>query len=214
MREFPIRDGHVVVFVGDSITDCGRRAHAAPYGEGYVKLTIDLITAKYPDRRITYFNEGIGGNTVEDLRNRWIDDVLAHKPDWVSVMVGINDLHRTLRGEPTAVPPEKFERLYRECLELTRERTSARLILLDPFYISTDFDSGSFRSKVLSLLPEYLAVVEKLAREFGAVHVRTHERFQQLLRHHPPGRFCPEPVHPNLSGHLVIALALLEALGW
>ena len=79
------------------------------------------------------------------------------------------------------------------------ERANARLVLLDPFYI---------------LLPEYLAVVEKLAREFNAIHVRTRERFQQLLRHHPPERIRPEPVHPNPSGHLVIALALLEALGW
>jgi len=102
MGDFLFKDGQTVVFIGDSITDCGRRGPDAPYGNGYVKLAVDLITAKYPERRITFLNEGIGGNTVEDLRNRWHDDVLRHRPDWVSVMVGINDLHRVLRGTQRA----------------------------------------------------------------------------------------------------------------
>jgi len=72
-------------------------------------------------------------------------------------MVGINDLHRVLRGDPAGVPPEKYRRLYRECLELTKEKTGANLILLDPFYISTDTDTGSFRSRVLSFISEYIA---------------------------------------------------------
>ena len=214
MGDFLFKDGQTVVFVGDSITDCGRRGPDALYGNGYVKLAVDLITAKYPERRITFLNEGIGGNTVEDLRNRWHDDVLRHRPDWVSVMVGINDLHRVLRGDPAGVPPEKYRRLYHECLELTKEKTGANLILLDPFYISTDTDTGSFRSRVLSFISEYIAVVWELAEEFGAVHVRTHEKFQELLRYFPPDRFCPEPVHPNMSGHMVIAYSLLEKLDW
>src|SRR4051812_47492548 len=100
---FLIQDTQTVVFAGDSITDCGRRAEHAPFGSGYVRQTIDLITARYPERRITFWNEGIGGNTVEDLRNRWLDDVIRHQPDWLCVKIGINDLHRTLRSTPEAV---------------------------------------------------------------------------------------------------------------
>ncbi len=95
MSEFLFQHGQKVLFIGDSITDCGRRAEHAPFGAGYVKLAIDLITARYPDRHITYLNEGIGGNTVEDLHARWHDDVLVHQPHWLSVKIGINDLHRT-----------------------------------------------------------------------------------------------------------------------
>lgn len=36
----------------------------------------------------------------------------------------------------------------------------------------------------------------------------------EQLKHRPADIFCPEPVHPYLSGHLVIALGLLEVLGW
>lgn len=214
MGSFVLEDGDCFVFAGDSITDCGRRAESAPYGAGYVRMTIDLIAARYPDRNIQFFNEGIGGNTVKDLRNRWHDDVLVRRPTWLSVMIGINDLHRTLLGEPTAVPPDEYERLYREVLTMTVESSGAKLVLLDPFYISTDACSGSWRSQVLELLPEYLAVVEKLSAEFGALHVRTHAIFAEQLKYRPAETFCPEPVHPNATGHLVIAHGLLQALQW
>jgi lysophospholipase L1-like esterase len=213
MAKFAIQDGQTVVFVGDSITDCGRRVEHAPFGNGYVKAAIDLITAKYPQRKITYFNKGIGGNTVEDLRNRWRDDVIFHQPDWLTIKIGINDLHRTL-GQSTAIPPEKYERLYRELLQIAKENTKARIVLIDPFYISTDADLSSFRGRVLQMLPEYLKVVEKLSKEFSTLHVRTHEKFMEQLKHRPADIFCPEPVHPYLSGHLIIALGLLEVLGW
>lgn len=213
MDRFAFQDGQMVVFIGDSITDCGRRAEHKPFGNGYVKLAIDLITARYPERRITYFNEGISGNTVRDLRARWERDVIAHDPDWVSVMIGINDLHRTLNETPEAVPVDEYEWLYRECLRMTVERTKAKLILLDPFYISVARDDP-YEGRVLRMLDEYLEVVGKLADEFEAVHIKTHNAFQKQLKYRPREHFCPEPVHPYPSGHMVIALALLEGLGW
>jgi len=214
MSEFLFENGQTVLFIGDSITDCGRRGDHFPLGSGYVKVLVDLVTARYPERKVRFINEGIGGNTVLDLRHRWHDDVLVHRPDWLSIKIGINDLARSLDLRPESVPPDRYEQLYRECLEMARQQTKARLIMIDPFYISTDRESGSRRSQFLQLLPEYLAVVERLATEYGALHVRTHDAFQEQLRHRPVDTFCPEPVHPNLSGHTVIAHAVLRALGW
>jgi len=42
-KSFLIQDTQTVVFTGDSITDCGRRDVAAPLGNGYVKIAVDLI---------------------------------------------------------------------------------------------------------------------------------------------------------------------------
>ncbi len=214
MSNFAVKNGQTFVFIGDSITDCGRRDAQAPFGNGYVKMTIDLITARYPERKIRYFNEGISGNTVEDLRNRWHDDVLRHKPDWISIKIGINDLHRQLNPAVAQLPPDRYETLYREILQSSRERTKARIVLIDPFYISTDTDSQSFRADVLKLLPEYTRRVHKLAKEFGTLRVSTQDLFQKQLRYRPSDAFCPEPVHPWPSGHMVIAHGLLQALGW
>jgi lysophospholipase L1-like esterase len=213
-ERFLFEDGQTVLFIGDSITDCGRRGDHHPLGSGYVKAVVDFVTARYPERNIRFLNEGISGNTVHDLRNRWHDDVIVHQPDWLSVKIGINDLHRFLDQTPAAVSPERYEPLYRECLQLAVSQTKARLILIDPFYISTDRDAGSRRALVLELLPRYLEVVQKLAAEFNAIHVRTHAAFQEQLRYRAADTFCPEPVHPNLAGHRVIAHAVLRAVGW
>ena len=42
--------------------------------------------------------------------------------------------------------------------------------------------------------------------------VRLHDVFQDHLKYRDAESFCPEPVHPNRSGHMVIARALFEAL--
>jgi len=98
LAELAVKDGETIVFAGDSITDCGRRGEYAPLGNGYVHMFNCLILAKYPERRIRVVNVGIGGNTVLDLRNRWEDDVLSLEPDWVSVLIGINDLPHACRA--------------------------------------------------------------------------------------------------------------------
>lgn len=207
------QDGQKVILIGDSITDCGCRDSQAPFGNGYVHMAIDLITARYPERDIEYINQGIGGNTVLNLRDRWTIDVVEHQPDWLTVKIGINDLHQTL-GNPNHLPPARYEQLYREVLERARTETSAQLVLIDPFYMSVETDRSTHEGNVMSILPEYLAVVAKMAEEFDALHVLTHERFQEQLRHRPASYFCGEPVHPNARGHYVIALALLDTLGW
>lgn len=211
---FLLQDGQTVVFIGDSITDCGRRDVAPPLGNGYVRFIAELIAIRYPALKVTIVNKGISGNTVADLRERWHDDLLALRPDWVSVLIGINDVHRTLRGEPTAVPPDRYEQLYRECLSLTKKHTAAQLVLMEPFYISTDTETDSWRTKVLQALNDYRAIVRELSNEFGGVFVPLHGLFQEHLRYRSADAFCPEPVHPNTFGHLLIAHAWLVALGW
>jgi len=209
---FKVKSGQTFLFIGDSITDCGRRAEFRPLGSGYVRQTVDLINARYPDRKIRFINEGIGGNNVQNLRDRWTDDVLRHRPHWLSVKIGINDLHQHLGDGP--ITPKVFEEAYRDILTRAKKRCNPRMLLIDPFYMSTDKDSGSFRATVLKLIPSYIRVVHKMAREFKALSVRTHDLFKAQLRHRAPDAFCPEPVHPNASGHLVIAHGVLKALGW
>ena len=95
-----------LVMIGDSITDVGR---AKPIGEGraddalgrgYVMMVDALLGAVYPERLIRVINMGISGNTTRDLKARWQKDVLDLKPDWVSIMIGANDVWRQYDIEP------------------------------------------------------------------------------------------------------------------
>jgi len=212
---FLIQDGQTVVFIGDSITDVGRRDTAFPFGAGYVKMSIDLITAKYPERAIKFFNYGIGGDTALGLRDRWADDVLVHNPDWVSVLIGINDLHRRFNPDSQLhIPVDKYREAYLQFLTRTKETTDAQIILMDPFYISKETDSNTQRKTVLEAIPDFIAVVNEMAEKFDALHIPLHEIFQKQLQYRIPDTFCPEPVHPNPAGHTVMANAWLETVGW
>ncbi len=207
-----LQDGTTFLFIGDSITDCGRRDVEAPLGNGYVRTFTEMVTARWPERRIEWINKGIGGNKVSDLHGRWREDVLLHRPDRLSVKIGINDLHSSLGGAPDAVPPERFEALYDEVLGLTRRELDCPVVLLSPFYISLNEDGDPFQAQVLDLLPRYIEVVERMSQKYGKRLVRLHDVFQKHLRYRDAGTFCPEPVHPNHAGHTVIAQALLENL--
>lgn len=208
-----VRSGETILFIGDSITDCGRRTTERPLGNGYVKLFHDMVTVREPKKKVTIVNKGIGGDVVTGLRARWHDDVLRHEPDWLSVKIGINDLHRTLREAPEPVPPELFEQAYDEILGRTRKRLpGCKMLLIDPFYISTETAPSSLRSAVLALIPDYLRVVHAMSRKYKTRLVKTHDIFQKLLKHHDPDTFCPEPVHPFQIGHFVIAEAVYRSL--
>lgn len=204
-----IQNGQKIVFIGDSITDCGRRGAERPLGVGYVKLFHDLMILREPEKRITFINKGIGGDTVVGLSNRWSDDVLRHKPDWLSIKIGINDLHGMLRDPQNGITPRRFGQEYKAILERTASQLPrCQILLIDPFYLSMEKSPNSFRHKVLELLPEYLAVVHQMSRKFKTRLIRTHELFQGLLKYHDADIFCQEPVHPNLTGHLMIAEAV------
>lgn len=212
---FAIRPKQKVLFIGDSITDCGRRDASAPLGSGYVKFCNDLIVARYPAHQVNVINKGIGGNTVRDLMDRWSDDVVSLKPDWVSIKIGINDLHRyQMNATERTVTPDEFAEFYDTILSRTKKETSAQVILMDPFYISTDATPGSYRTVIRELMPLYLRTVHAMARKYKTRHVRTEQIFQNLLKHYPADYWCPEPVHPYANGHLVMAQSWLNEVGW
>ena len=69
-----------LLFIGDSITDCGRKRPIGSggfdqaLGNGYVSLVDAALAAVYPDFAISTINMGINGDTVPkvlQLRTRW-----------------------------------------------------------------------------------------------------------------------------------------------
>jgi lysophospholipase L1-like esterase len=94
-----IESGSKLVMIGDSITDSERwrpfvEGPLAALGGGYVHLVGGLLGAVYPQRGIRVVNMGVSGDRVRDVKARWQTDVLDRQPDWLSVMIGINDVWR------------------------------------------------------------------------------------------------------------------------
>ncbi|MCM8818315.1 MAG: SGNH/GDSL hydrolase family protein [Candidatus Omnitrophica bacterium] len=211
--DFKIKDRQKILFIGDSITDCGRRAEFRPIGNGYVKLFYDMLIANFPERKIEIVNKGISGNTILDLANRWEDDVIYQKCDWLSILIGINDIHRVLNKHESwsEFTPENYRKRYDYILKRTTEKLNCKIILIEPFYISTD-KTDNFRGKVIKELQEYIEIVEEMSKKYEAYHLKMHRIFQKQLEYFEPEVFAPEPVHPNLTGHFLIANELFKLL--
>jgi lysophospholipase L1-like esterase len=202
-------DKQRVVFIGDSITDCGRRDLYAPFGNGYMSLVRAFATARWPQRRLTWRNQGISGNTVRDLSIRWEQDAVEERPDWLCVMIGINDVWRAFSDRvDDAVPIEEYESTLRALLRRAVDQTGCRLVLADPYLIEPDRADPHRAAS-----DRYGAVVAALAAEFGAVHVQTQRAFDQVLTWSDPDDWADDRIHPNLPGHAVLADAFLQAIG-
>src|SRR4029453_11577817 len=138
-----LQKGEKLVMIGDSITDVGR---ARPIGEGraddalgrgYVMMVDALLGAVYPERLIRLINMGVSGNTTRDLKARWQKDVLDLKPDWLSIMIGANDVWRQYDSPKQTerhVLIDEYERNLVELVSSTKPAVKG-LILMTPYYI-------------------------------------------------------------------------------
>ena len=202
--------GQRIVFIGDSITDCGRRDANAPYGNGYVSLVHAFVTARYPELNLSWENRGVGGDTVRHLEARWDEDVIALNPDWLSIKIGINDVWRRFGERPhEAVPADEYEATLRELVRRAVDGTGCKLIIAEPYVIEKDRTDPQ-----LVATTEMGQIARRLAGEFGAINVRTQEAFDRVLEHSESSDWAADRIHPNLAGHAVIAQAFLKAIGF
>lgn len=97
-------------------------------GKGYVALVDALLATAYPELSIRVTNMGIGGNTVRDLKARWQTDVIDLQPDWLTIMIGINDVWRQF-DQPfipeSHVLLEEYEQTLEELVTATQQRLQA-----------------------------------------------------------------------------------------
>jgi len=204
-----------LVLIGDSITDCGRARPDGeglfdPYGNGYVNMVKAFLDAGYPDLAIRVVNRGSGGNTVRELEARWQEDVLDLDPDWLSIMIGINDVWRQFdcpKMPEFHVGVEEYDTTLEELITMTLPRLKG-LILVTPYFIEPNREDP-----MRARMDRYGAVVKTLARKYDAILVDTQAGFDRMLKHMHPMAIAWDRVHPNSSGHGQIAKCFLEAIG-
>ena len=206
-----------IVFIGDSITDCGRarpfgEGLDAPFGTGWVNLVAGLIGEAYPERRLRLVNMGVSGNTTRDLLARWETDVTRLSPDWVACMIGTNDVWRQFDLpllEEIHVGPDE----YRANLESLVDRTLPTvrgMILLTPFYLETS-RSDAMRAR----MDLYGSIVRETAASRGTLFVDVQAAMDRLVGAQAHSSSISwDRVHPTVAGHMAIARAFLDAVGF
>ena len=189
-----------LVFVGDSVTDAGRdRADDASLGDGHVRRIADALAARGDD--VLVLNRGVAGNRAVDLDARWEADVVAARPDVLTVHVGVNDMWRRFDADdPT--PAEQFEATYRRLLARTGD---AELILVEPHFVPVRDEQRAW----LDDLDGKRAVVRRLAQEVGARLVPVQDAMVAAVAREGSEALLPDGVHPRPAASELIAAAWL-----
>lgn len=206
------------MFIGDSVTDMGRKRNTVepseglfdPLGTGYPHVVSGLLNAVYPDVLVRITNTGISGNTVLDLKERWQRDVIDLKPDWLSIMIGINDVWRqfdTPQLPEKHVLPDVYEKTLRELVEITKPLLSGGLVLMTPYYIERD-RSNAMRRR----MDEYGDICRRIAADTGVIFVDTQAEFDKVLKYRDSNYIAWDRVHPNIYGATILAKAFLKAV--
>ena len=79
-----VKSGDTVAMMGDSITQYGTADSA-----GYVQLFLRAI--RTTGAKVTFVGAGVAGNTSNQMRERFIRDVVEKKPTVVTINSGVND---------------------------------------------------------------------------------------------------------------------------
>ncbi len=214
-RLMKIQTGSKLLFQGDSVTDAGRTRPISeglhnPLGRGYPNIVNGLLTAVYPERMIRVVNMGNSGDNTRSLLNRWQTDTLDLKPDWLSIMIGVNDVWRQFDVpymKERHVLIGEYESNLRKIIELSKP-VIPNIVLMTPYYMEPNREDA-----MRAMIDRYGEVCRRLAEEYQLIFVDVQAAFDKVLEHCHSSYFSWDRVHPAAApGHSVIARAFLKAV--
>ena len=207
----------VILFQGDSITDTSRnRENEVNKGWGYANMVIGEIGANEP-YKYTFYNRGIGGNRIVDLYARIKVDMINLRPDYMSILVGVNDVwHEYTKNN--GVSAEKYELVYDLLIqELKAALPELKIMILEPFVLpgSATESTEEFpdRWEFFSCeVPLRASAAKRIAQKYDLPFVPLQEMFDKANADAPTtGYWLRDGVHPTAAGHTLIKRKWLEA---
>ena len=202
------------ILIGDSVTDMGRTRPIAqglfnPHGTGYPNVVQGLLTSVYPDYFINVVNMGNSGDNVRNLKARWQTDVIDLKPDWLSIMIGINDVWRqfdTPQIPEHGVMPDEYRATLSELVHQTKPLVKG-LVLITPVYWELNKQDA-----MAARVAEYQGICREIAEAEGVLFCDAQSYADRVLKCCSPNYITWDRVHPNIPGANVLAHALLDTL--
>ncbi|MFY0599748.1 MAG: SGNH/GDSL hydrolase family protein [Cyclobacteriaceae bacterium] len=220
-QKFILKDGMKIAFIGDSITQAG----------GYIELLRSFIAKRYPDKKVELINLGLSGETITGLTEEshpgprpYLFDRLEslldeHKPDVAFYCYGINcGIYQPFSQDTMDRYKQGFERIEKE----TTSRNIELVLMTPPPFALTDEQKNTLLSENLEIYtwqkpwPDYdedvmikeYEFVKQFAEseEYRLIDIRT-PLFAQKEK-----AYSVDPIHPNETGHGIIASAIVKQL--
>jgi len=199
------------LFQGDSITDASRvRDWDLSLGSSYATVVAAMLGSDNPGK-FDFLNKGISGNRIVDLYARIKCDIINLKPDYLSILIGINDVWHEV-DHKNGVDAEKFEKIYDMLIdEILEALPDIKIFILEPFVthgIKADENWDIFYSETL----KRAKAAKRISEKYNLCFVPLQEKFNHAQTQAPCTYWTAEGVHPTAMGHGIIAKALLEEI--
>ncbi len=183
-----------ILFQGDSITDGGRdRSDCHHLGGGYAYYAAREIQSRHPYLELEFINYGLSGRQTGDLVACWKEQCIDLQPDFVSVLIGVNDTwHRAETKE--WLPNAKLEENYQFILEEIKRKTNAKILMMEQFLLPAQ-DKDFFREDVF---PKIL-ITRKLARQYADAFIPLDGIFAAACVERDAQYWSEDGVHPTVN---------------
>lgn len=200
-----------ILFQGDSITDCSRdKNDPKNLGGGYAMLVAKTLEEKYPGQ-FRFVNRGIPGDWLDKIYQRRQEDILDVKPDYMSLLVGVNDVAVGLR-RGTGFDVQAYMEQYDTLLcQVREELPGIKLLLMEPFInegkVTLEHGIEGFEEGVAMCSEAVQMLCAKHELPFLSLQFDLYELEEQ----HPAGYWTRDGVHPTLNFHEYIAQKWVKA---
>ncbi|KAK8887661.1 hypothetical protein M9Y10_038714 [Tritrichomonas musculus] len=209
MNQF-FKSNSTVLFQGDSITDCGRTKKKTEFGFGYPAKIISIYQALYPDSNVKFVNRAVSGDRVRDLLQRYKSDFLEIHPDFISILIGVNDTWRRFdRDDPC--PIDRFEKEYDELLtKITNDMPNTIIMLITPFLLDNDPNKKCYHPD----LNEKIEKVKELANKYKCLLFDYDSILREKIesKEYTQESVSKDGVHPTDFGQSLLAIEYLKRL--
>lgn len=187
------------VVLGDSLS--------AGAGVDFIEDTLPYLLAEkiYSKQNVNIENLAIPGYQTKDINDELLDKLISHKPDLVTIFIGVNDVHNK-------VTQEQFSENYQKIIDKVKESTDAEIYLINIPMIGS-------KTLVFSPVYEYLSsrtikfnkIILKIAQDNNLKYIDLYTPTKEKLRL-DGDHYSNDSFHPSASGYLWWANLIYDQL--
>ena len=195
-----VKNGEKIAFMGDSITQAGKRK------DGYCQLVLAALKDQGIEAVPVF--AGISGHKSNQMLARLENDVLTHKPDWMTLSCGVNDVWHGKRGVDLASYKKNITEIVNRA-----QKAGVKVMLLTSTMIKED--QGNAMNQKLA---GYNDFIKSLAKEKKCLLADLNGDMQAALKAFPADapkgtQLTSDGVHMNKAGNIMMARGVAKAFG-
>ncbi len=179
------------VSMGDSLT---AGVGVDSIEKSYPYLVAKKISKEFPD--VELIDLGVPGAGADDVFRVELPMAVKENPDYVTLLVGINDIH-------DHVSKDKFKKQYEQILDTLLSKTTAKIVILNVPYLGapnlivfpySNFYDGETR--------QFNLIIKQLAekKNLPLVDLFTSSK---IFQSDPARYYSPDLFHPNEAGYRI-----------